>query len=219
MNRMHAHLALVVVMSTAILAACSRNGGVDRQALLDANQSAEPAPETFKVRFETSKGAFVIEAHHAWAPLGVDRFYYLVRRGFYDGNRFFRVVPNFMVQFGINGDPQISAAWRNRVMPDDTSAHQSNLRGRVSFGTRGPHTRTSQLFINFRNNTTLDRNYQPIAEVVEGMSVVDNIYSGYGEGPPSGRGPNQERIMTEGNKYLATEFPALDSIVTARIVK
>jgi peptidyl-prolyl cis-trans isomerase A (cyclophilin A) len=160
-----------------------------------------------------------MEAHRAWSPWGVDRFYYLVRRNFYDGTKFFRIVPGFISQFGISGDPLISAAWKDRIMPDDTTPHQSNLRGRVAFGTRGPNSRTTQLFINYRDNTNLDRDYQPIGEIVEGMSAVDSLWAGYGEGPPSGTGPDQERILNEGNSYLSASFPKLDSIVTARLVK
>ena len=169
--------------------------------------------------FETSRGPFVVEAHRAWSPNGVDRFYNLVKSEFYDGTRFFRVIDGFMAQFGISGDPRVSAAWQDRVIPDDTVKHQSNLRGRVSFGTRGPNTRTTQLFINFRDNVNLDAGYPPIGEVVEGMSVVDSLWKGYGEGAPAGRGPDQERIVTEGNRYLVLEFPKLDYIKTARVAK
>jgi peptidyl-prolyl cis-trans isomerase A (cyclophilin A) len=124
-----------------------------------------------------------------------------------------------MAQFGISDDPKISAAWRQRIMPDDTVKLESNLRGRVSFGTMGPHTRTTQLFINFRDNKFLDAAYAPIGEVVEGMSVVDSLWKGYGDGPPDGTGPDQSRIFAEGEKYLASEFPKLDRVKTARIVQ
>jgi peptidyl-prolyl cis-trans isomerase A (cyclophilin A) len=160
-----------------------------------------------------------MEARRAWSPWGVDRFYYLVRRGFYDGTRFFRAIQGSLVQFGISGDPQISAAWKQRFMPDDTVHHQSNLRGRVSFASLGPHTRTTQLFINYRDNPNLDRDWAPIGEVVEGMSVVDSLWKGYGDGPPQGNGPDQDRIFAEGDKYLAKEFPKLDYIKTARLIK
>jgi peptidyl-prolyl cis-trans isomerase A (cyclophilin A) len=148
----------------------------------------------------------------------VDRFYQLVQSKFYDGTRFFRVIDGFMAQFGINGDPQITKAWQDRVFPDDTVKHQNNLRGRVSFGTRGPNTRTTQLFINFRDNVNLDESYPPIGEVVEGMTVVDSLWKGYGEGAPAGFGPDQNRIVSEGEKYLAREFPELDYIKTAKVV-
>jgi peptidyl-prolyl cis-trans isomerase A (cyclophilin A) len=212
MTKQHVFLAL-----SLFLAGCGKESS-DRKALLDTSHSSETAPETFRARFETSKGPFVIEAHRAWAPIGVDRFYYLVRHGFYDGTRFFRVLPNFMAQFGISGDPQIALSWQDRVLDDETAPPQSNLRGRVSFATRGPRSRTTQLFINYRNNTNLDGGYRPIGEVVEGMNAVDNLYSGYGEGAPNGNGPDQDRMTATGNAYLRSLFPKLDSIVTARIV-
>jgi peptidyl-prolyl cis-trans isomerase A (cyclophilin A) len=209
----------LVAFSLATIPSCTRGPAADRSALLDTTRSAEPAPEVFRVRFETSRGPFVMEAHRAWSPWGVDRFYYLVRRGFYDGTRFFRAVEGSFVQFGISGDPQISAAWNQRFMPDDTVPHQSNLRGRVSFGSLGPHTRTTQLFINYRDNPSLDRDYAPIGEVVEGMNVVDSLWRGYGDAPPRGNGPDQDRILAEGEGYLAKEFPKLDYIRTGRLIK
>ncbi len=160
-----------------------------------------------------------MEAHRAWSPWGVDRFYYLVRRKFYDGTRFFRAIDGFLVQFGINGDTKISALWKQRYFPDDTVPHQSNLRGRVSFGSLGPHTRTTQLFIDFRDNKSLDRDYAPIGQIVSGMNVVDSFWKGYGDAPPRGRGPDQDRIFAEGNSYLAKEFPKMDYIKTARLTK
>lgn len=182
------------------------------------DQPAPRAPETFRVRFETSRGPFVVEAHRSWSPHGVDRFYQLVSSGFYDGVRFFRVIPGFVAQFGIHGDPAVAAAWENMVIPDD-SVVQSNIRGTISFATAGPNTRTTQLFINYRDNVALDRiGFSPIATVIEGMDVVDSLYGGYGDGPPDGRGPDQGRITREGNRYLEREFPKLDFIRTARIV-
>lgn len=207
----------VVGVSITALVACTSEPAKEPPAVVDTAQSAEPAPEQFRVTFETSRGPFVVEAHRAWSPLGVDRFYHLVQTGFYDGTRFFRVIDGFMAQFGINGDPRVSAVWQDRVIRDDTVKHQSNMRGRVSFGTRGPNTRTTQLFINFRDNLNLDAGYPPIGEVVEGMSVVDSLWKGYGEGAPSGAGPDQERIVTEGNQYLILEFPKLDYVRTARV--
>lgn len=182
------------------------------------NQPAQPAPETFRVRFETSRGTFTVEAHRAWSPRGVDRFYELVASGFYDNVRFFRVLPGFVAQFGIHGDPAVAEAWEKMSIPDDPVV-QSNKRGTVSFATAGPNTRTTQLFINYRDNPALDgMGFSPIGEVVEGMQVVDSLYAGYGEGPPDGRGPDQGRIRREGNSYLEREFPKLDYIRTARIV-
>jgi peptidyl-prolyl cis-trans isomerase A (cyclophilin A) len=213
------YVVSLIALSPATVTSCSKTPAVDRSALLDTTRSGEPAPEVFRVRFETSRGAFVVEAHHAWSPWGVDRFYYLVRHDFYDGARFFRAVEGSFVQFGISGDPLISAAWKERFIPDDTVQHQSNLRGRVSFGSLGPHTRTTQLFINYRDNPNLDRDYAPIGEVVLGMNVVDSLWKGYGDAPPRGNGPDQDRILAEGEKYLAREFPKLDYIRTGRLIK
>jgi peptidyl-prolyl cis-trans isomerase A (cyclophilin A) len=176
------------------------------------------APAVFLTRFETSKGPFVIETHRSWAPRGADRFHQLVRSGFYDNTRFFRVVTSFMVQFGAHGDPEVNAAWESLTIPDD-SVTQSNRRGFVSFAMAGPNTRTTQIFINLIDNTQLDgMGFAPFGQVVEGMSVIDSLYADYGDGPPSGFGPDQTRLMREGNSYLEREFPKLDFIRTARIV-
>ena len=189
------------------------------KSLLDPSKLTAKAPDVFKARFDTTKGPFVIEVHRAWAPHGADRFYNLVANGYYDNVRFFRVLTGFMAQFGINGDPALNNIWREADIPDDPVT-QSNTRGTVSFATRGPNTRTTQLFINFGNNGGLDgQGFAPFGKVVEGMEVVDALYSGYGEGAPSGAGPDQGRAQTEGNKYLSSEFPKLDYIKTARIVK
>jgi peptidyl-prolyl cis-trans isomerase A (cyclophilin A) len=178
----------------------------------------EQAPAVYKVQFDTSKGAFVIEVHRDWAPTGADRFYNLVKNGFYDDARFFRVVEGFMVQFGVNGDPKVSAAWRNARMKDDP-VRISNKRTFVTFATAGPGTRTTQVFINFGDNSNLDgQGFAPFGQVVSGMKVVDSLYNGYGEGAPQGRGPDQGRVQSEGNTYLASAFPNLDYIKKATIV-
>ncbi|MBI4564674.1 MAG: peptidylprolyl isomerase [Planctomycetes bacterium] len=177
------------------------------------------APESFKVKFTTSKGDFVISVTRAWAPRGADRFYNLVQCGFYDEARFFRVIKDFMAQFGIHGDPQVSKRWRDAKIQDDP-VKESNVRGMISFATAGPNTRTTQLFINFKNNSALDRQgFSPFGKVTEGMEVVDALHNGYGEGAPSGRGPNQGRIQAEGNAYLKRDFDKLDYIKTARVVE
>jgi peptidyl-prolyl cis-trans isomerase A (cyclophilin A) len=178
----------------------------------------ERAPARFRARFETSAGTFVIEGHRDWAPLGADRFYNLVKSGFFDGVRFFRVISGFMAQFGIHGDPQVSVAWRTQQIPDDPVV-QSNRRSTVSFATAGPGTRTTQIFINYRDNTRLDgMGFAPFGQVVEGMDVVDRLYAGYGEGAPGGLGPDQSRIEAEGNAYLGREFPKLDEVRHATII-
>lgn len=178
----------------------------------------EQAPDTYRARFETSKGDFVIEVHRDWAPNGADRFYNLVRSGYYDGVRFFRVIDGFMAQFGMHPDPLVTAQWRAAQIQDDPVV-ESNTRGRVTFAMTGqPNSRTTQVFINYRDNSNLDEmGFAPIGEVVEGMEVVDQLYSGYGEGAPRGSGPDQAQIQARGNEYLNAEFPELDYIVHASI--
>ena len=179
----------------------------------------EQAPAVYKVNVDTSKGPFVLEIHRDWAPAGADRFYNLVRNGFYDDDRFFRVVSGFMVQFGINGDPKVSAVWRDANIKDDP-VRQSNSRGMITFATAGPNTRTTQVFINFADNGALDRmGFAPFGRVVSGMNVVDALYNGYGEGAPRGNGPDQGRIQTQGNAYLTHDFAKLDYIKKATIAK
>jgi peptidyl-prolyl cis-trans isomerase A (cyclophilin A) len=191
------------------------------QASKLANPAAlnEKAPATYKARFDTSKGIVVIDVRRDWAPNGADRFYNLVKNGFYDDTRFFRVISGFMVQFGINGDPKISAPWRMATIKDDP-VKQSNKRGYITFATSGPDSRTSQVFINFADNGGLDRQgFAPFGQVSSGMEVVDALYSGYGEGAPQGRGPDQSRIQREGNNYLMNDFPRLDYVKKASIDK
>ena len=175
----------------------------------------EKAPATYKARFDTSKGVVVIQVTRAWAPNGADRFYNLVKNGFYDNVRFFRVISGFMVQFGINGDPALSAKWREANIKDDP-VRQHNTRGMITFATAGPDTRTSQVFINFADNNALDgMGFAPFGKVVSGMDVVDKLYAGYGEGAPRGRGPDQGRLQSEGNAYLAKSFPKMDYVKKA----
>jgi peptidyl-prolyl cis-trans isomerase A (cyclophilin A) len=177
----------------------------------------EQAPATYKARFDTSKGVFVIDVRREWAPVGADRFYNLVKNGFYDENRFFRVISGFMVQFGINGNPQVSTPWRNAQIKDDP-VKQSNKRGFITFATSGPNSRTTQVFINFGDNSRLDGlGFASFGQVSSGMNVVDQLYSDYGEGAPQGRGPSQGRIQGEGNAYLTRDFPNLDFVRKATI--
>ena len=175
----------------------------------DPAKLTEKAPDSFKVRFDTSQGSFTVEVTRSLAPNGADRFYNLVRSGYFKDAEFFRVVPGFMCQFGIHGDPKVSAVWRGANIPDDP-VKSSNTRGAITFATAGPNTRTTQLFVNFGNNAGLDgQGFSPFGKVTEGMDVVDKIYSGYGEAP------NQGRIQMEGNAYLKKEFPKLDYIKSA----
>ena len=177
------------------------------------------APATFKAQFDTTKGKFTIEVTRALAPNGADRFYNLVRSGYFKDVAFFRVVPGFMCQFGIHGDPNVSAKWREATIPDDP-VKGSNTRGTITFAMGGPNTRTTQLFINFADNTRLDSmGFPPFGKVVEGMDVVDKINGEYGDMPQQGgSGPNPARIATEGNAYLKKDFPNLDYINSATIV-
>ncbi|MYG81585.1 MAG: peptidylprolyl isomerase, partial [Gemmatimonadetes bacterium] len=177
------------------------------------------APDIFRARFETSKGDFVVEVHRDWAPNGADRFYNLVANGYFDDVRFFRVVPGFMAQFGMHGDPAVTAAWRAQRIDDDP-VMQSNTRGFVSFAaTEQPNSRTTQVFINFGDNSGLDEmGFSPFGQVIEGMDVVDQLYSDYGDAPPRGRGPTQGAIQMRGIEYLAADFPNLDFVRRATIV-
>ena len=187
------------------------------QKLKNPAALTEKAPATFKVNFDTSKGPIEVTVHRDWAPNGADRLYNLVKAGFYDDVRFFRVIPSFMAQFGIHGNPSVMAAWRGAQIKDDP-VKGSNTRGMVVFATAGPNTRTTQLFINFKDNSNLDQQgFAPFGEVTKGMDVVDKIYDGYGEGAPRGKGPEQGRIQNEGNAYLTKEFPKMDYIKTATI--
>lgn len=214
------------VLAVAILlgAACQEEGPKPTEipkALLDPSlpEWKEKAPAEFRVKFATSQGDFTVLVERAWAPIGADRFHGLVKNGFYDDVRFFRVVSGFMAQFGINGSPKVSAAWRDAKIPDDPVV-KSNLRGWLSFATSGPNSRTTQIFINFvdKNKFLDDMKFAPFGKVVEGMEVVDKLYNEYGDGPPTGRGPDQTRIQSDGNAYLNAEFKKLDYVKTARIV-
>ncbi len=189
----------------------------DGNALLNPALANEKAPETFKVKFRTSKGDFTVECKREWSPLGADRFYNLVKIGFFTDVAFFRVIEGFMAQFGIHGDPAVSAKWRSANIKDDPVI-KSNKRGYISYAMAGPDTRSTQFFINFGNNANLDSmGFSPFAKVIEGMDVVDSIYSGYGEGAPSGRGPGQHIIQSRGNEYLKKDFPQLDYIIEANM--
>jgi len=216
-----------LVMALTALAGCNKEAPPppappQSTAAPDFHNPADPgfaqqAPDSFRVRLATTKGAIVVAVKRMWAPHGVDRFYNLVRSGYYDGVRFFRVIPGFMAQFGLHGDTAVTAAWRERRIADDP-VRRSNQRGMLTFATAGPGTRTTQLFINYRDNSRLDSDgFAPFGEVVEGMDVVDKLYGGYGEGAPNGRGPDQMRIHIEGEKYLARQFPRLDKITKATV--
>lgn len=186
--------------------------------VLDPKQADMTAPESFKVRFETTEGDFVVQAHRAWAPIGVDRFYSLVKIGWYDDTRFFRAVEGFMIQFGINGAPRANFAWQNARIKDDPVV-AGNKRGFVTFAQcSAPNCRKDQLFLNTKDNSFLDRQrFAAIGVVVEGMDVVDRLYTCYGEGAPSGQGPRQDLVSKAGNAYLDAGYPNLSAIKKATI--
>ncbi len=185
--------------------------------LLDPRAANERAPDVFIAELDTNEGPIRIEVHRDWAPLGADRFYNLVRIGYFTDVAFFRVIQGFMAQTGIHGDPQVNAAWRSANIADDPVV-EHNTRGMVSYAMGGPGTRTTQFFINFVDNRQLDgMGFAPFGRVLD-MAIVDRIHAGYGEGAPSGRGPAQQRIQREGNAYLRAQFPELDYIRGARIV-
>ena len=207
-----------------VLSACGGGGGdpdaaIDNPPAILLNPAAfnETAPATYVARLNTSRGLVRIEVTRAWAPLGADRFYNLVKNGYYNEVRFFRVLTGFVAQFGIHGSPSVNTAWRNQRIADDP-VMQSNARGTLTFATGGANTRTTQLFINLADNTRLDsQGFAPIGRVIAGMDVVDQFFAGYGEGAPSGNGPSQSRIQSEGNRYLKADFPRLDFVLDATI--
>ena len=183
--------------------------------LLNPAAFAEKAPNEFRANFDTSAGAFVIAVHRDWAANGADRFYNLVKSGFYDGNRFYRVTP-LMAVWGLNGDPAVAKAWLSARIADDQTHKRSNLKGTVSFFQA--NRRSTQTFINLADNSaTLDIQIAPFGEVVSGMDVVEKLYAGYGEAKPNGNGPEMNPFYAEGNSYLQREFPKLDYIKKASI--
>ena len=187
-------------------------------ALLNPALLHARAPAEYDVRMITTTGVVVIHVTRAWAPIGADRFYNLVAHHYFDGASFFRVISGFMVQFGLSAYPAVNRAWQNADIKDDPVT-QSNHRGFITFATAGPDTRTTQVFINLVDNARLDpQGFAPFGQVTEGMSVVDLLYSGYGEGAPDGNGPSQDAVAGKGRVFLDAHFPKLDSIKTAVIV-
>jgi peptidyl-prolyl cis-trans isomerase A (cyclophilin A) len=180
------------------------------------------APAIFRVKFETTAGSFIIEAHRDWSPHGADRFYDLVRMRYYDDSRFFRVVPGRWVQFGINGDPKIARQQRGVTVPDDT-LKQHNTLGYVAFSNTGPNTRSTQVYINLGDNSArndIEAGFAPFGQIVEGMDVVEKLYGGYGEHSGGGmRAGHQEEMFQGGNAWLDREFPKLDKLLRATIVR
>ena len=206
----------VAVLATVLSPSLAVAG--ERVELRNPASLTERAPAVYRAKFETSKGSFVVEVHRGWAPLGADRFYNLVKHGFYNDCRFFRVIDGLVAQAGMNGDAAIQTAWSGAVIADD-SRRDANKRGTVTFASAGPNSRTTQFFVNLSENEKLfDRQgLAPFGAVVSGLEVVDSLYSGYGEGAPRGFGPEQSRITAEGNTYLKKSFPKLDYVRRATI--
>ena len=208
---------LLVVVVTTVQATVSRQSSRDLLLDPDHPEWQQPAPAVSTIVFETSKGRIVFEMRREWAPHGADRFYNLVRHGFYDGARFFRVRPATWIQFGIPGDPEIAQRWRARTLPDDP-LREPNVRGTMAFAFRDPNGRSTQAFINLRDNReTHDKEFVPFARVIEGMDVADTLYAGYGEGPGGIRAGKQDPVFEGGNAYLLKAFPKLDYIVAASV--
>ena len=223
-------LALAGVVMAATGVGCRRGGAgggmpptspAGRAVLLQPTDRhwSQPAPQHFRVVVETTKGTFVLAIDRALAPRGVDRFHQLVTAGYFDDSRFFRVVPGFIAQFGIAGDPAIAQVWKDRAIMDD-SVRTSNVRGTIAFAMTGPDTRTTQLFVSLVDNSRLDaQGFSPLGSVVEGMDVVDRLYGGYGENAGGGmRAGKQARMMVEGNAHLDRDYPKLDRIRRAYVI-
>ena len=217
-------ITLSILLCSSLLAQPSTKDGAGKEpprgpgakpSLMNPASLKVKAPEVYKAQFTTTKGDFVVEIHRDWSPNGADRFYNLVKSGFYDDASFFRVIPGFVVQFGMNAKPAVEAVWQKANIRDD-AVKQSNKKGYVVFATAVPNTRTTQVFINLGDNTSLDaQGFSPFGTVVEGMDVVEKFYSGYGDPP---RGPDQGLVASQGKAYLDKNFSKLDSIKTAKIV-
>ena len=200
--------AAVAVVAAGAVAASS-------PSLLHPASLHAKAPAVFRARFTTTKGPFVVTVHRQWAPRGADRFYNLVRYGFYDGQRLFRVLPGFVVQWGISGTPKISRAWQGATIRDDRVRH-TNARGTVDFADAGPDTRATQVFVNLGSNTQLDQaGFAPFGVVTSGLSTLRQLYHGYGERPAS----DQAQITQQGEVFLRKHFPKLDRILRARVLR
>ena len=201
----------ILLCSVGLAQEPASKGAAARPSLMNPASLTAKAPELYKAQFTTTKGDFVVEVHRDWAPLGADRFFNLVKNGFFTDAAFFRVVPGFIVQFGLGANPAVNQVWQKANIKDDP-VKQSNKRGTLTFATAGPNTRTTQLFINFRDNAPLDsQGFAAFGTVTEGMEIVDKLYAGYGEKPDQGR------ITSEGKAYLDKSFPMLDRITAAKI--
>ena len=220
--RFHSLITVVALLCVSIGAASNRRQAQSDQGLLSKPDNPEMnrrAPETFHVRMETTKGTIRLELHRDWAPYGVDRFYNLVAHGYYNNSALFRVIAGKWAQFGINGDPKIAQLWRTRTISDEPRI-ESNVRGTVAFAFKDPNGRTTQVFINLRDNSAQHDAvpFVPIGKVIEGMSVADALYSEYGEQAGGGiRAGKQDPVFLGGNDYLKRNFPRLDYILKATV--
>jgi cyclophilin family peptidyl-prolyl cis-trans isomerase len=205
---------VALVLGTAACGGGS-SGSSPPPALLEPAKLTAKAPQLYTVTFVTTKGTFTVGVHRTWAPHAADRFYNLVKNHFYDGDAFFRVVPGFVVQFGISPDPAVSKAWQNATIPDDPPVGVPNDVTAVSFASAGPDTRTTQVFIDLGDNRQLDQQFVPFGTVDSGFDVVRKLYSGYGDAPT----PHQGEMMSQGSRWLAQHYPKLDKIVSARVTK
>ncbi len=206
-------ITLLLLACAVLVAGCggSSSSGPP-SALLHPGTLHAQAPQLYTVTFKTTKGTFTVGVHRTWAPHGADRFYNLVKAHFYDGAKFFRVVPKFVVQFGISPYPDVSAAWKKATIPDDITRVHNDLGG-VTFASAGPNTRTTQVFINLGSNESLDPTFPPFGSVQSGLDVVQKLYAGYGDKPT----PQQGEMLSQGNAWLEKNYPKLDSITTARV--
>ncbi len=215
-------LAGALLSVLLLLPACGDGGEADpavaQDPLLRPGQLVDPAPDRFQVEFQTTAGDFVVTVERAWAPMGADRFYNLVQAGYYDDTRVHRVVPGFMAQFGLHGDPRVNQVWGRALIQDDPVV-ESNLRGRITFAKAGPNSRTTEVFISLVDNVRLDDDgFAPFGEVTQGMEAVDAFYGDYGDGPPRGDGPYAAMARARGNEYLDEEYPELTRIIEARVM-
>lgn len=210
--------AMAGIVFIAALAGCGGGKPEEKAAAPPEPKAADaPMPDVWKARFDTTQGGFTVEVTKAWAPQGAERFWKLVKSGFFDDTRFYRVRPGFIVQFGLSGDPNTTAIWNNSPIDDDP-VKEKNVRGTVTFAQAGKRSRRTQVFINLKDNVALGRDgFAPFGRVVEGLEVVEKLYAGYGEWEPPGRGPNANRIQTQGNTYLDAQFPQLDRIRRAAV--
>lgn len=208
----------ILFLAAVALAGCGGGEAVKPDAPKKASKRDGPMPDVYQVRFETTRGNFVVEVHKDWAPKGAERFWKLLSMRFFNDTRFFRVRPNFIVQFGLSGDPQTTSLLNAMPIQDDP-VKQKNARGMISFAQAGKNTRRTQVFVNLKDNRSLDRDgFAPFGKVVEGLDVIEKLYAGYGEWSPPGSGPSAAKIQTEGNAYLDSRFPRLDKLNRAVIL-